>query len=778
MGYLVLATNGLHTIPARVHNTRQKTHIFPDIWQKNTYLSRYLAKNTYLSRYPAKQQFFLSFFLSRPTLQNQLECKKSESATPILATNSRSMHNSSKRICAQLETRIGKPQSVFQFGNGLEGENSNDLSNQFFSNIWAKRFLSRILHFWLVLFANSGEPTNSFGGNSNPKDEVGQLRNLFASWKRFGYIYFFLSQNEIFYPRRREKQKYFPFHFRCAKRNWYIYFSCFYYSPKNQLSLPSEIRWQVFLDSKRTANPHLHDRWRRILFVGRDPKKVEFVRNSTFEQNSKGYFSAKDRLDFSRDFFFEAPRSGFSREIHIVFAVESWIAKTDIWRDISTEILEKVLQMHILSTFLDSKEVERIGKSFFLFCEKDFSLFSLSKKNNFRYQNVERENQRSAKDFFGKDGIAICQSCSFAHFAGEHPRKQLGSGYFQRSLFARKSWPNASCSNSWFSTILRRYVCLWSTWRKGCCLGWQPSAMHIWHKWVRLAVCFSNFQSLPGGLAASRIQIHPCVACAYSAFGIGWKNLRNYCWNRKRFQWETRAPVAKVVWQSGRFLSLQAGCFGSAFAPTSWRVAAIPTTFGSQLHGFVPTRLHPRLFGNFGSPKVGRASRRKPQLFPAGRYSFRKFAGLHLGQHQFCWKPRMHFLPNYWWTRNHHQILQQVCFSNRSWRCAEPVWWPHVGCCCQHKRTFTPNFGPSRRSFPGMYTGGDIYLWLHSKRIFSQEFRSFVGGNCGHGNSRGSRVVSSCSTPSPMEKLCKLSRPLLCFGRSLPRFHLRCMERQ
>ena len=264
------------------------------------------------------------------------------------------MHNSSKK---NLRPKSGdknwKTTECFPIRERLRGGNSNDLSNQFFSNIWAKRFLSRIPHFWLALFANSGEPTNSFGGNSNPKDEVGQLRNLFASWKRFGYIYFFLSQNEIFYPRRREKQKYFPFHFRCAKRNWYIYFSCFYYSPKNQLSLPSEIRWQVFLDSKRTANPHLHDRWRRILFVGRDPKKVEFVRNSTFEQNSKGYFSAKDRLDFSRDFFFEAPRSGFSREIHIVFAVESWIAKTDI----STEILDKVLQMHILSTFLDSTRV-------------------------------------------------------------------------------------------------------------------------------------------------------------------------------------------------------------------------------------------------------------------------------------------------------------------------------------------------------------------------------------------------------------------------------------
>ena len=232
-----------------------------------------------------------------------------------------------------------------------------------------------------------------------------------------------------------------------------------------------------------------------------------------------------------------------------------------------------------------------------------------------------------------------CAVGKLLNYGACEPVLELGSGYFQRSLFARKSWPNASCSNSWFSTILRRYVCLWSTWRKGCCLGWQPSAMHIWHKWVRLAVCFSNFQSLPGGLAASRIQIHPCVACAYSSFGIGWKNLRNYCWNRKRFQWETRAPVAKVVWQSGRFLSLQAGCFGSAFAPTSWRVAAIPTTFGSQLHGFVPTRLHPRLFGNFGSFEVGRASRGKPQLFPAGKYSFRKFAGLHLGQHQFCWKP-------------------------------------------------------------------------------------------------------------------------------------------
>ena len=56
------------TIPAKVRTTLDKTHIFPDIWQKNTYLSRYLAKNTYLSRYLAKQQFFLS----RPTLQNQL----------------------------------------------------------------------------------------------------------------------------------------------------------------------------------------------------------------------------------------------------------------------------------------------------------------------------------------------------------------------------------------------------------------------------------------------------------------------------------------------------------------------------------------------------------------------------------------------------------------------------------------------------------------------------------------------------------------------------------
>ena len=260
VGYLVLATNGLHTIPAKVRTTLdkthifpdiwQKTHIFPDIWQKTHIFPDIWQKNTYLSRYLAKQQFFLSFFLSRSTLQNQLECKKSESATPILATNSRSMHNSSKK---NLRPKSGdknwKTTECFPIRERLRGGNSNDLSNQFFSNIWAKRFLSRILHFWLVLFANSGEPTNSFGGNSNPKDEVdqeedevGQLRNLFASWKRFGYIYFFLSQNEIFYPRRREKQKYFPFHFRCAKRNWYIYFSCFYYSPKNQLSLPLECK--------------------------------------------------------------------------------------------------------------------------------------------------------------------------------------------------------------------------------------------------------------------------------------------------------------------------------------------------------------------------------------------------------------------------------------------------------------------------------------------------------------------------------------------------------
>ena len=77
VGYLVLATNGLHTIPARVHNTRQNTYLSRYLAKntylsrylaKNTYLSRYLAKNTYLSRYLAKQQFFLS----RPTLQNQL----------------------------------------------------------------------------------------------------------------------------------------------------------------------------------------------------------------------------------------------------------------------------------------------------------------------------------------------------------------------------------------------------------------------------------------------------------------------------------------------------------------------------------------------------------------------------------------------------------------------------------------------------------------------------------------------------------------------------------
>ena len=91
VGYLVLATNGLHTIPAKVRTTLDKTHIFPDIWQKNTYLSRYLAKNTYLSRYLAKntylsrylakQQFFLSFLsfqvhTPKPTLHLVLHLQK------------------------------------------------------------------------------------------------------------------------------------------------------------------------------------------------------------------------------------------------------------------------------------------------------------------------------------------------------------------------------------------------------------------------------------------------------------------------------------------------------------------------------------------------------------------------------------------------------------------------------------------------------------------------------------------------------------------------------
>ena len=68
VGYLVLATNGLHTIPAKVRTTLDKTHIFPDIWQKTHIFPDIWQKNTYLSRYLAKQQFFLS----RSTLQNQL----------------------------------------------------------------------------------------------------------------------------------------------------------------------------------------------------------------------------------------------------------------------------------------------------------------------------------------------------------------------------------------------------------------------------------------------------------------------------------------------------------------------------------------------------------------------------------------------------------------------------------------------------------------------------------------------------------------------------------
>ena len=66
-----------HDSSQSAHNTRQNTYLSRYLAKntylsrylaKNTYLSRYLAKNTYLSRYLAKQQFFLS----RPTLQNQL----------------------------------------------------------------------------------------------------------------------------------------------------------------------------------------------------------------------------------------------------------------------------------------------------------------------------------------------------------------------------------------------------------------------------------------------------------------------------------------------------------------------------------------------------------------------------------------------------------------------------------------------------------------------------------------------------------------------------------
>ena len=547
---------------------------------------------------------------------------------------------------------------------------------------------------------------------------MGQLRNLFASWKRFGYIYFFLSQNEIFYPRRREKQKYFPFHFRCAKRNWYIYFSCFYYSPKNQLSLPSEIRWQVFLDSKRTANPHLHDRWRRILFVGRDPKKVEFVRNSTFEQNSKGYFSAKDRLDFSRDFFFEAPRSGFSREIHIVFAVESWIAKTDILQktDISTEILEKVLQMHILSTFLDSKEVERIGKSFFLFCEKIFPSFLYPRKIIFATKMSKEKTKDPQKISLEKMGLRSAKAVAL-HILQENTHESnlvpdisnapyLRGNLGQTHLAPIPGFP-PFCDDMYVYGRLGEKDAVWVGNQVRCTSGTNGSA----------SLFVSRISNLCQEVwpRAEYKYIH--VSLVHTVrLGSGGKICETIAGIEKDSNGKLERQWRKLYGNPVAFFLSKLDVSEVPLPPTSWRVAAIPTTFGSQLHGFVPTRLHPRLFGNFGSFEVGRASRGKPQLFPAGRYSFRKFAGLHLGQHQFCWKPRMHFLPNYWWTRNHHQILQQVCFSNRSWRCAEPSLVATCRVLLPAQTNIYAKLWPIQTFFPG-----DVHGWRYLSMAAQQK---------------------------------------------------------
>ena len=61
--------------------------------------------------------------------------------------------------------------------------------------------------------------------------------------------------------------------------------------------------------------------------------------------------------------------------------------------------------MHILSTFLDSKEVERIGKSFFLFCEKIFPSFLYPRKIIFATKMSKEKTKDPQKISLEKMGL-------------------------------------------------------------------------------------------------------------------------------------------------------------------------------------------------------------------------------------------------------------------------------------------------------------------------------------------------------------------------------------